>query len=321
MHRLDVLLTFDVEVWCDGWNDLDLKFPKAFHRYVYGTSAAGDFALPKTLEMLSRNDLHAVFFVEPLFAARFGMEHLAEVVRLIQQAGQEIQLHLHPEWTDEITPPPLPRPRGKRQHLRYYDVDEQTTLIGMGARLLVAAGAAPPQAFRAGSFAANRDTYTALGRNNLVIDSSINATVPDSVPDLRPEGELLAASVIGQVTSIPVTVLRDGRGRLRHAQVGACSYEELSCGLASAHRANAPRFVMFSHNFELLKPGTSQPDWIVVKRFERVCRHLNEHRAVYRCVGFDDVARSADVAPAFIPTVPLSATVRRYAEQAMRRIL
>lgn len=36
---LDVFLTFDVELWCDGWEDLDAKFPGAFERYIYGRSA------------------------------------------------------------------------------------------------------------------------------------------------------------------------------------------------------------------------------------------------------------------------------------------
>ena len=47
-----VYLTFDIEVWCGGWKDLDAKFPASFERYVYGRSSAGDYALPKTLEIL-----------------------------------------------------------------------------------------------------------------------------------------------------------------------------------------------------------------------------------------------------------------------------
>jgi hypothetical protein len=318
---LNVLLTFDVEVWCDGWQDLDRKFPAAYRRYVYGTSPAGDFALPKTLETLQRHNIHAVFFVEPLFAARFGVEHLAAIVALIRDAGQEVQLHLHPEWTDEITPPPLAHMNGKRQHLRYYDAEEQTTLIGLGARLLQVAGAPRPAAFRAGGFAANRDTYSALERNGIAFDSSINAIVADSVPDLRGHCDVYAASRIGNVTSIPVTIFRDGRGGLRHAQVGACSYEEIASALQSARAAGSPYFVMFSHNFELLKPGTSQPDSIVAKRFERLCRHLGDRGDDYRCIGFDAIAPSVDPMHAPLPSVPLSATLRRYAEQALRRIV
>ena len=60
---MKVYLTIDTEVWCNGWEAIDDQFPLAFQRYVYGRSAHGDFALPKTLEILNRFGLTAVFFV------------------------------------------------------------------------------------------------------------------------------------------------------------------------------------------------------------------------------------------------------------------
>src|SRR5690606_35024787 len=115
--KMKVLLSVDVELWCNSWQTLDDDFPTAFDRYTFGRSEHGDYALPKTLELLNRYGLNAVFFVEPLFAARFGVEYLAVMVDLIRGAGQEVQLHLHPEWTDEALKPLLPDIPGKRQHL------------------------------------------------------------------------------------------------------------------------------------------------------------------------------------------------------------
>ena len=126
---MNVYITFDVEVWCNGWSDLDGRFPAAFERYYFGRSSAGSYALPKTLEIMNRHGLVGVFFVEPLFAARFGKGHLDTVVQLIAGAGQDVQLHIHPEWTDEIRPPLIGDVSKKRQHLVHYDVDEQTQLI------------------------------------------------------------------------------------------------------------------------------------------------------------------------------------------------
>jgi len=137
---MNVHLTFDVEVWCNGWANLDRNFPDAFERYVYGRSASGDYALPKTLEILERNGLRGLFFVEPLFSARFGSQYLELIVALIRRGGHDVQLHLHPEWTDEIDPPILPIARGKRQHLIYYDLEEQTALIAAARKLLESAG-------------------------------------------------------------------------------------------------------------------------------------------------------------------------------------
>ncbi len=165
---MNVHLTFDTEIWCNGWDRLDAAFPASFERYVYGHSAAGDFALPKTLEILNRHGLTGVFFVEPLFSARFGAQHLATIVGLLHDAGQQVQLHLHPEWSDEIAPPIIPNHHSKRQHLTYYTLDEQTALIGRARELLEAAGADEIDTFRSGSFAVNHDTYEALATQRLV---------------------------------------------------------------------------------------------------------------------------------------------------------
>ena len=59
---LDVLLTIDVEIWCDTWAKLDEQFPHAFARYVYGRSSKGSFALPMTFEDLDENTAAARHF-------------------------------------------------------------------------------------------------------------------------------------------------------------------------------------------------------------------------------------------------------------------
>ena len=105
---LKVFFTFDTEIWCDGWDDIDAKFPRAYKQYVYGTTKHGDFAMPHILKILNDHGLAGVFFVEPLFAARFGLDPLRELVGLTQDAGQEVQLHLHTEWVDVARQPLLP---------------------------------------------------------------------------------------------------------------------------------------------------------------------------------------------------------------------
>jgi hypothetical protein len=34
IRHMRVHLTFDIEVWCGGWDRLDASFPAAFDRYV-----------------------------------------------------------------------------------------------------------------------------------------------------------------------------------------------------------------------------------------------------------------------------------------------
>lgn len=317
---LRVLLTFDIEVWCGGWDDIDGRFPAAFRRYVYGSSRAGDYALPKTLEILNNHGLKGVFYVEPLFAAHFGIEPLAEIVGMIRAAGQEIQLHLHPEWQDEARAPLIANHNGKRQHLFMYDADEQTALIGHGLSLLKAVGVDRVSAFRAGSFACNAATFIALERNGIRFDSSLNITMPHSGADLPPGLRRLGCHDHGRVRELPMTVYRAGLGGARHAQVGACAYAELVQAMHSARQLGWRHFVILAHNSEMLLPGGNLPDEVVVSRFGKLCAFLDRHRQQYPTVDFavDDFAEEAGGLP--LPAAHTAAYLWRNAEQVARRV-
>lgn len=320
---MNVYLSFDIEIWCNDWHNLDGAFPGSFDRYVYGRSKHGDYALPQTLAILNRHGLKGVFFVEPLFAARFGMQPLRTVVDLIRSAGQEVQLHLHPEWTNEALEPLIPNCATKRQHLIHYTLQEQTALIGHGRRMLEAAGSGPITAFRAGSFAANRDTFRALANNGIFLDSSLNRCFPKSGADLREAASWDHAFEVQGVTTVPVTVFRDGLGKLRPAHVGACSVPEMRQALQSAQAAGHRDFVIVSHNFEMLRPGSTLPDWIVVKRFERLCAFLAAHPDEFTVGGFKprpDGTTAPSTSTVTTPQTRLLPTLRRHAEQVWRRL-
>ena len=319
---MNVHVTFDIEVWCNGWANLDREFATCYPRYVYGRSKRGDYALPKTLEILSRHGIHGIFFVEPLFAARFGTEYLERIVRLIDDAGQEVQLHLHPEWTDEIQPPILTEISQKRQHLTYYSLEEQFELIRYGKTLLESALGKEVTAFRAGSYAANAETFQALARNGIHIDSSINGCYSISAPELvRKHGSANPFLAHG-VTTFPVSAFRDGFGRMRPAQVGACGFQEMHQAITSAQQSGWTDFVIVSHNFEMLKPGVAEPDLIVVRRFESLCRFLGERRETLPTKGFLNLAPN-QLLPANgnYPRATLGATTWRHLQQITRRVL
>lgn len=318
---MKIYLTFDVEIWCDGWDDLDGRFPSSFHRYVYGRSPKGDYALPKTLEILDRFGLKGVFFVEPLFAARFGVEHLATIVELIRSGNHDIQLHLHPEWADEIRPLPFAGASHKRQHMSYYTCDEQMALLTLGCDLLSQTGCNKITAFRAGSFACNHDTYRALHNMGIGIDSSLHAVLPFSGNDLREQLDFFHPLEFEQVRILPMTVFRDGIGRLRPAQIGACSFAELRDAINTAADNKMEHFVVLSHNFEMLKQGRSEPDSLVVARFECLCSFLAEQRGRVDVSTLSHLPLTIGVPPhPPLARAGLPATLRRHGEQAIRRV-
>ncbi len=319
---MNVLFTFDVEVWCNSWSTLDEDFPASFNRCIFGRSARGEYALPKILDTLGTYNLKGVFFVEPLFAARFGTEYLATIIKLIQEAGQEVQLHLHPEWTDEARKALLENVAGKRQHLTQYSAEEQRTLIKHGLRLFSEVGCIPPVAFRSGSFSCNEDTFSAVAANGLKFDSSINPHLKESQPGDTAPAYANPCEIFTRngLTLIPMSSFCDGFGRNRHAQIGACSAQEIIQALKNAVYKQWHTFVLLSHGFELMVSGRNVPDFFVKQRFENICRFLDANRSVMPTVYFSDLSLFPEPRNVALPAAGKFATTRRYVEQALRRL-
>ena len=283
---IDVFLTVDVEVWCDGWDNIDAKFPGAFKRYIYGPTPRGDYGLPYQLHELQEHGLTGVFFVEPLFSTRFGLEPLAEIIGLVREQEHEVQLHLHTEWVDESRQPLLDGVAGKKQFLHYFSLEEQTILIRTGAKLIELAGGQKVNAFRAGSFGFNRDTLRALAAIALLSTAAIMPACLGLDCDVTPEVVLVEPAECDGVYEYPMTVFHGGTRSLRHAQVTACSYREMEGLLWQALESGRKAFVILFHNFELLNSSMNRPDDIVVARFRKLCSFLDRHRDCFRCPGF-----------------------------------
>lgn len=285
---LKVYFTIDVEIWCDGWIDIDNKFNDAFQRYIYGTTNNGSFGLPYKLDVLSEYGLKAVFFVEPLFSLRFGSNPLAEITGLINEANQPIELHLHTEWVDEAKTPLIPGITEKRQHLKYFLPSEQKTLIETGKDLLIHAGVKQINAFRAGSFGFNIHTLSALQKAGICVDSSYNAAHMGLNSGLMP-GQILTEPFLYEgVYEAPMTVFYDWPGHLRHAQLCACSTIELEGLLWKSLEEGRTEVVILSHSFELLDSSYTRPNSIVINRFKKLCRFLNKNRDCFSVDGFSN---------------------------------
>lgn len=316
---LNVFFTVDVEIWCDGWQNIDEKFPGNFRKYIYGPTDKGHFGLPYQLDVLKGHGLAGVFFVEPLFSARFGEQPLAEIVGLLHEHTQEIQLHLHTEWVDESRYPLLPTVHGKRQHLRYFTQEEQTTLIATGAALLTQAGAEDINAFRAGSFAFNKQTLSALAANHIHFDSSYNASLFGLDSGVMPGVAVVEPIECDGIHEYPMTVFNDGTRNLRHAQLGACSFREMEGLLWQALSSGRDSFVILSHSFELLNESNDRANEVVVKRFRKLCAFLEKNSDVFCVRGFQGLTpKSIPKQPAPL-TSPLWKTGARMIEQVYSR--
>ncbi len=319
---LNVFITVDTEIWCDGWNDLDRKFPKYFKSYVYGPTPDGDFALPGTLSILEEYNLPAVFFVEPLFSEKFGIEPLKEIVGLLQEKNQEIQLHMHPEWVDEVGDRLLPGVKEKIPNMTCCTQEQQSQLIKWAIQRMHEAGVSHVNAFRAGGFCANRATLRAVAENNLPFDSSYNLSGPIGVADIAPGEWLHQPRYIDHVYEYPVSVIKDPiRGNYRNVQINALSLAELINCLETGFEKEWDSVVIVTHNFELLSRDKTRVDKIVRKRFQRFCQYLDNNRDRFNVRGFRDlIPKDIQPQPPIVSGNLISAGFR-YAEQALRGLL
>jgi hypothetical protein len=224
-----------------------------------------------------------------------------------------------------INPSPLPGRDGL--HLREFSEEEQVTLLQAAIGCLREAGADRLTAFRAGNYGADFATLRALARCAVTYDSSYNPYYLNDACGLRTSELLQTPTQMEGVWEVPITSFEDWPGHQRHAQLVAISSREMERALESAWRAGYPTFVIVSHSFELIhrhwQTGSPpQPNPIVIRRFERLCRVLADHPDRYQTAGFGDLTE-ADLAVQ-TPFPPLKGslllTAGRYGEQLWKRL-
>lgn len=323
---MNVFITVDTECWPRHPNWRETALREDARRELYGETSQGEFGVGYQMQVLNSYGLKAVFFVEALFACAAGLTRLRELVDLIQSNGHEVQLHIHPEWLAWIESSPLPGRTG--QNMKEFSAEEQAVLIGAALENLRSAGARDVCAFRAGNYGADLNTLKALARHGIAHDTSYNACYLNSDCGMQTAEILRQPTQLEGVYEFPISCFSDWPGHWRHAQLCACSSGEMQSALTAAWRAGWKSFVIVSHSFELIsrrkQPGVPPvPDWIVIRRFQRLCRFLAGHRDRFRTSGFAELTAAGFAAPNAV--APLRSGVHRTAyrvgEQLTRRLL
>ncbi|MEO5377362.1 MAG: hypothetical protein H7832_06215 [Magnetococcus sp. DMHC-6] len=310
-------MTIDVETWPRAWPleknpgfGFDVSHLSGdFERCIVGRVGDRFWGLGYQLERLAAYDLKAVFFVEPLFAGVMGLTYLERIVSLIQQAGQEVQLHPHTEWIPWQKEPFLSSAcRSNRLH--GFDLETQKKIIQRGVNLLKECGVSRVTAFRAGSFGADNRTLQALAQLEIVCDASYNASYVGHTCRIQTSKRLFWPQWQDGVILFPMGCFVDFPGHLRHLQVTACSLSELTTMLNQAQEAAWPSITLLSHSFELLNRAKTGLDPLVQRRFEGLCRFLAAERGRLSTVGFNDLPL-LDPATVVIQPAPLQSHLLR----------
>jgi hypothetical protein len=238
------------------------------------------------LQVLARYGLKACFFVDPMPALTFGLGPVRRVVETILAAGQEVQLHLHPNWTGAVSGDR--GARASRFEMLDYSLAEQTDLIGGATDLLVAAGAARPIAFRAGSYSANDDTLRALAGLGFIYDGSHNGSEKPWPSAIDLPARQIAPLLHQGLIEVPVTLIEERSGALRNFQICALSVGEMRAALDHALECDHAAVTAVSHGFELANRAGTRPNAVHVRRFESLCTLLAERAAMMPTVHYAD---------------------------------
>jgi hypothetical protein len=331
---LRVFLTVDTEIWprADGWPHTPLPPGETCERertaYFWGGEGRDRRGLPYQLETLGRHGLKATYFVDPLFSRCLGAPLLGEVVGAIAGAGQEIGLHLHPEWLTDPRCRDLPGFAGPLLH--QYGAEAQGHLVRAGLQILSDAGAPAICSFRAGTWGANLATLRALASAGIRFDSSLNAYTGASFPDLADRAAWLQPRSLEGVWEFPVTFIVDRPPKgTRPLHVTACSFSELALALEHAYAQGWFSVVIVFHCFEFVRVaalgragGRVGPQRLLARRFERLCRYLSRHRDRFQTSSFAELgsvpAAPAGQSPARSNRVR---TLTRQASQLLSRVL
>ncbi|MDP6435920.1 MAG: polysaccharide deacetylase [Gammaproteobacteria bacterium] len=319
---LNVFITVDTEVWP---NDLaggpgEESFAAAFRRDILGRTKAGDYGLPLQLKIMNDHGIQASFFVESLFASGMGAGALGDITGMVEAAGHEVQMHLHPEWAQAV--PELQSLYNGGNNLQDYNKDQQYQMLKTGLDNLAAAGVPGPRAFRAGNYGAGFSTLKVLNSLGIEFDTSYNYCYLASDCDLQTSEPLLQPSMLEGVLEFPVSFFQDWPGHYRHTQLTACSFAELSAMLDQACDRGWSSFVIVSHGFELLNPARSAPDGVVRRRFEKLCAFIaaNSDRMKVGMFKNLDVTAIGAGAEQELLTSNMLRTASRYAIQILRRL-
>ena len=292
-----VYITIDVECSMGGaWGNRELR-PVSPSRAVWGEYYNNKFGLPLIIDILSRNKLAATFFVEA-FMDEQGYPGQAEpICQFLLNHGQDVQLHIHPNhkhYALSLQQEPYPF----TDQMADLEPEAQHALLKEGFERIMRWTCRPPVAFRAGNMGASEETLKQLAAVGIRIDSSYSFPMAgdrcrfgsaesyngsrwyDDVLELALSG-FYGPHFLGLHPSKPLDLMGISFEECRDAIYKICE-----CGTDA---------VVILHSFSLFKVRNIQYDggrlnWIVARRFQRLCEWLTENRSKFRVCTFAELA-------------------------------
>jgi peptidoglycan/xylan/chitin deacetylase (PgdA/CDA1 family) len=233
---LTLFLTVDVE---DSYFDHPIL--------MTGEGVGPEFGVFGILDEFDARDLKGTFFVNVYEKDRQPKGAMEKIVREIAARGHEVGLHTHPSPTMDFYCKPL----------FWLPKADQAEVLRWGADLIADWAGEYPTSFRAGAYALNDETFSALEDVGIPVDSS--CFFP-SANNHNQRHTVNAVNMLGRTIEVPVTtVLRVNRaGELMHRKLDLdwLSVDELNAALATLGRYGASAAMFMMHSFSFIDKET-----------------------------------------------------------------
>lgn len=218
---------------------------------ITGQGVGSDYGVYGILDELDAVSAKGTFFVNVYEKENQPSGVIERVVRDIAERGHEVGLHTHPSPALDFF----------RRPLFHFSRQEQRDILHWGAELIDHWTGQPVTSFRAGAYALNDDTFTALEDIGIAIDSSCFFPSPNNRIS---RFVVNAIGHRGTVTEIPITTVLQAwaGGKLTHSKLDLdwLSTKDLTTALASIS-SHGMQFAMFMmHSFSFLNKAAHPPE-------------------------------------------------------------
>lgn len=283
LDRTEISITIDTEFSIAGAFRDPVRYPPIGEKMVYCYANGQEQGLGFLLDLFSQFQTSATFFVETANYHHFGDGPMQGVVKRIQSASQDIQLHIHPIWFHFSQDPDLGIfekndscvGRGYRELKTVFESCIDIFERWVGKR---------PDAIRTGSLYVDHQVYRVMGELGVPLASNIGLGL------YRPENSRLHLQhgrvLVDNVMEVPVFSYNDSPllapKNLKTMQITSCTWPEIKKLLWQARKMGISNVVILTHPFEFVKRSDLRftrmtRNRVNQKRISKLCQFINEH--------------------------------------------
>lgn len=291
--KTKVYITVDTEASIAGCFSNPTKNRPQLERPVFGYVNNQSQGLGFILETLKQYQQVATFFTESLQSRYFGQEPMSRVAQLIKSYHQDLQLHVHPCWTNfeagRLISSKL------NDHSTGRSVNELVDIFADAIARFNDFGFGDPVAVRTGNFSTGLDTFKAFSQLGIKASSNIATELHRPI---EPQLQLTnGIHLIEQIIELPLTTFNSyspiGVPRRRSMAITACSFNEIKRILLQAHQQQLQHVCILTHPFEFFKTkGTTiATNRLNQQRLMQLCQFIQCNQDKFETATFSQLAQ------------------------------